>query len=81
MEQQHRNSVIDLLFYTCSVGDIANKHALKQLANGESEGDLTTTFDSNYRSTWKTKIFSILEHVQQTRISRFRLPKLNFHAK
>jgi poly [ADP-ribose] polymerase len=51
--------------FTCSIGDVANKHSLKQLANGASGGGLTTIFDSNYRSRWKTKVLSILEHVRQ----------------
>ena len=51
--------------FTCSIGNIANKHVLKQLANGAGGGGLTTMFDSNYRSKWKTKVLNILENVQQ----------------
>jgi poly [ADP-ribose] polymerase len=51
--------------FTCSIGNVTNKHSLKQLANGASGGGLTTIFDSNYRSRWKTKVSNILEHVRQ----------------
>ena len=52
-------------FFTCSIGNFANKHALRQLANGANGGGLATVFDSNYRSKWKTKALNILEHVRQ----------------
>jgi hypothetical protein len=51
--------------FTCSIGNVANKHGLKQLANGANRGGLTTIFDSNYRSKWKTKVLNILEQVRQ----------------
>lgn len=51
--------------FTCSVGNVANRHGLKQLANGASGGGLTAVFDSNYRSKWKTKVLNILEQVRQ----------------
>jgi hypothetical protein len=51
--------------FTCSIGDISNKHNLKQLANQANGGGLTTVFDSNYRSRWKTKVLQILEHIHQ----------------
>jgi len=51
--------------FTCSIGNVANKHCLKQLANGANGGGLTIIFDSNYRSRWKTKVLNILEHVRQ----------------
>ncbi|UJR38801.1 hypothetical protein I4U23_031466 [Adineta vaga] len=51
--------------FTCSIGNVANKHVLKQLANGANGGGLTTIFDSNYRSKWKTKVLNILEQVRQ----------------
>ncbi|CAF4077169.1 unnamed protein product [Rotaria sp. Silwood2] len=51
--------------FTCSVSNVANKHALKQLANGANGGGLTTIFDSNYRSKWKKKVLNILEQVRQ----------------
>jgi poly [ADP-ribose] polymerase len=51
--------------FTCSVGDTSNKHNLKQLSNQANGGGLTTVFDSNYRSRWKTKVLQILEHIHQ----------------
>jgi hypothetical protein len=51
--------------FTCSIGDISNKHNLKQLSNQANGGGLTTIFDSNYRSRWKTKVLQILEHIHQ----------------
>ncbi|CAF4085880.1 unnamed protein product [Rotaria sp. Silwood2] len=51
--------------FTCAIGNVANKHGLKQLANGANGGGLTTIFDSNYRSKWKTKVLNILEQVRQ----------------
>ncbi|CAF0863462.1 unnamed protein product [Didymodactylos carnosus] len=52
--------------FTCSVGDTANKHALKQLTNcTDSGGGLATVFDTNYRSKWKTKVLNILENIRQ----------------
>ncbi|UJR11204.1 hypothetical protein I4U23_015385 [Adineta vaga] len=51
--------------FTCSIGNVANKHCLKQLANGASGGGLATIFDSNYRSKWKTKVLNILDYVRQ----------------
>ena len=51
--------------FTCSIGNVANKHVMKQLANGSGGGGLATIFDSNYRSKWKTKVLSILENVRQ----------------
>jgi len=51
--------------FTCSIGDTSNKHNLKQLSNQANGGGLTTVFDSNYRSRWKTKVLQILEHIHQ----------------
>jgi poly [ADP-ribose] polymerase len=51
--------------FTCSIGDISNKHTLKQLANQANGGGLNTVFDSDYRSRWKTKVLQILEHIHQ----------------
>ncbi|CAF4343153.1 unnamed protein product, partial [Rotaria sordida] len=51
--------------FACSIGNVANKHSLKQLARGAQGGGLVTIFDSNYRSRWKTKVLNILEHVRQ----------------
>ena len=51
--------------FTCSIGNVSNKHALKQLANGANGGGLATIFDSNYRSKWKTKVLNILEQIRQ----------------
>ncbi|CAF2450560.1 unnamed protein product [Rotaria sp. Silwood2] len=51
--------------FTCSIGDTSNKHNLRQLANEMNGGGLTTIFDSNYRSRWKTKVLQILEHIGQ----------------
>ncbi|CAF1006245.1 unnamed protein product [Adineta ricciae] len=69
------NSILTLLenqssmkhdrFFTCSIGDTSNKHQLKQLANGAHGGGLTTVFDSNFRSRWKSKVLLILEHIRQ----------------
>ena len=62
---EHRSTMRYDRLFTCSIGDIADRRTLKQLANGASGGGLTTIFDSNYRSKWKTKVLSILEHVRQ----------------
>ncbi|CAF5080416.1 unnamed protein product, partial [Rotaria sp. Silwood1] len=51
--------------FTCSIGNVANKHGLKQLANGARGGGLTIVFDSNYRSKWKTKVLNLLEQIRQ----------------
>lgn len=51
--------------FTCSIGNVANKYGLKQLANGANGGGLTTIFDSNYRSKWKTKVLNVLEQIRQ----------------
>ena len=51
--------------FTCSISNVANEHVLKQLANGSGGGGLTTIFDSNYRSRWKTKVLNILENVRR----------------
>ncbi|CAF2796559.1 unnamed protein product [Rotaria sp. Silwood2] len=62
---EHQSTMrLDRIF-ACSIGNVANKHGLKQLANGTSGGGLTTVFDSNYRSKWKTKVLNILEQVRQ----------------
>ncbi|CAF1124393.1 unnamed protein product [Adineta steineri] len=60
-----QSSMIHDRLFTCSIGDTSNKHNLKQLANGTHGGGLTTVFDSNYRSRWKTKVLLILEHIRQ----------------
>ncbi|CAF0908856.1 unnamed protein product [Rotaria sordida] len=62
---QHRSTMRRDRLFTCAIGNIANKHGLKQLANEANGGGLTTIFDSNYRSRWKTKVLNILEHVRQ----------------
>ncbi|CAF1609985.1 unnamed protein product [Rotaria magnacalcarata] len=62
---KHRPTMRRDRLFTCSIGNVANKHVLKQLANGANGGGLTIVFDSNYRSKWKTKIFNILEQVRQ----------------
>lgn len=51
--------------FACAIGDVANKHGLKQLARGTRGGGLLTIFDSNYRSRWKTKVSTLLEHIRQ----------------
>ncbi|CAF4385876.1 unnamed protein product, partial [Rotaria sp. Silwood2] len=62
---KHQSTMRRDRLFTCAIGNVANKHGLKQLANGASGGGLTTIFDSNYRSRWKTKVLNILEHVRQ----------------
>ncbi len=62
---KHRPTMRHDRLFTCSIGNVANKHGLKQLANGANRGGLTTIFDSNYRSKWKTKVLNILEQVRQ----------------
>ncbi|CAF4052927.1 unnamed protein product, partial [Adineta steineri] len=62
---KHRSTMRHDRLFSCSIGDVANKHALKQLSNGASGGGLTIIFDSNYRSKWKTKVLNILEYVRQ----------------
>ena len=61
----HQLSMCRDRLFACSIGDTSNKHSLKQLANGINGGGLTTIFDSNYRSRWKTKVLHILEHIDQ----------------
>ncbi|CAF5018698.1 unnamed protein product, partial [Rotaria sp. Silwood1] len=51
--------------FTCAIGNIADKHSLKQLARGACGGGFATIFDSNYRSKWKTKVLNILEQIRQ----------------
>ncbi|CAF3751920.1 unnamed protein product [Rotaria sp. Silwood1] len=62
---KHQSTMRRDRIFTCSIGNIANKHGLKQLANGARGGGLTIVFDSNYRSKWKTKVLNILEQVRQ----------------
>ncbi|CAF5154186.1 unnamed protein product, partial [Rotaria sp. Silwood1] len=62
---EHQSTMRRDRIFACSIGNVANKHSLKQLANGASGGGLTTVFDSNYRSKWKTKVLNILEQVRQ----------------
>ncbi|CAF4460822.1 unnamed protein product [Rotaria socialis] len=62
---KHRPTMRRDRLFTCSIGNVANKHVLKQLANGANGGGLTIVFDSNYRSKWKTKVFNILEQIRQ----------------
>ena len=59
--------------FTCSIGDTSNKHNLKQLVNGTNGGGLTTIFDSNYRSRWKTKVLHILEQIHQPCITNISI--------
>ena len=63
--------------FTCSIGKVANKHGLKQLANGANAGGLTTIFDSNYRSKWKKKVLNILEQVRQPCVTSI---SINWHG-
>lgn len=46
--------------FTCSIADISNRHQLKQLVNQSYGRGLSTIFDSNYSSKWKTKVLQIL---------------------
>ncbi|CAF4946815.1 unnamed protein product, partial [Rotaria sp. Silwood1] len=62
---EHQSTMRRDRIFACSIGNVANKHSLKQLANGASGGGLTIVFDSNYRSKWKTKVLNILEQVRQ----------------
>ena len=62
---KHRSTMSRDRFFPCSIGNIANKHALKQLASGNKGGGFMTVFDSNYRSKWKTKVLNILEQIGQ----------------
>ncbi|CAF3765986.1 unnamed protein product [Rotaria sp. Silwood1] len=62
---KHRPTMRRDRLFTCSIGNVANKHSLKQLANGANGGGLITMFDSNYRSKWKTKVLNILEQIRQ----------------
>ncbi|CAF1056543.1 unnamed protein product, partial [Adineta ricciae] len=62
---KHQSTFCRDRLFTCSVGNVANKHCLKQLANEASGGGLTIIFDSNYRSKWKAKVLNLLEHVRQ----------------
>ncbi|CAF1295428.1 unnamed protein product [Rotaria sordida] len=62
---EHRSTMHRDRLFVCSIGNVANKHGLKQLTRGIRGGGLVTIFDSNYRSRWKTKVLNILEHVRQ----------------
>ncbi|CAF2919721.1 unnamed protein product [Rotaria sp. Silwood2] len=62
---EHQSIMCRDRLFTCAIGNVADKHALKQLARGASGGGLATIFDSNYRSKWKTKVLNILEHIRQ----------------
>ncbi|CAF4775777.1 unnamed protein product [Rotaria sp. Silwood1] len=62
---EHQSTMRRDRIFACSIGNVGNKHSLKQLANGASGGGLTIVFDSNYRSKWKTKVLNILEQVRQ----------------
>lgn len=59
--------------FTCAIGDTANKHHLKQLANGANAGGLVTIFDSNYRSRWKTKVTNLLENIRQPCVTNIQI--------
>ncbi|CAF2139221.1 unnamed protein product, partial [Rotaria magnacalcarata] len=62
---EHRSTMRCDRLFACSIGNVANKHGLKQLTRGIRGGGLVTIFDSNYRSKWKTKVLEILEHTRQ----------------
>ncbi|CAF3569025.1 unnamed protein product [Rotaria socialis] len=62
---EHRPTMRCDRLFACSIGNVANKHGLKQLTRGIRGGGLVTIFDSNYRSKWKTKVLEILEHTRQ----------------
>ncbi|CAF4353623.1 unnamed protein product, partial [Rotaria sp. Silwood2] len=62
---EHQSTMCRDRLFTCAIGNVANKHNLKRLTRGANGGGLTTIFDSNYRSKWKTKVQNILEHIQQ----------------
>ncbi|CAF4643940.1 unnamed protein product [Rotaria sp. Silwood1] len=62
---EHQSIMRHDRLFTCAIGNIADKHSLKQLARGACGGGLATIFDSNYRSKWKTKILNILEQIRQ----------------
>jgi len=70
---KHRSTMSRDRLFTCSIGNVANKHALKQLANAANGGGLTTIFDSNYRSKWKTKVLNILQQVRQPCITNISI--------
>ncbi|CAF3822587.1 unnamed protein product [Rotaria sp. Silwood1] len=70
---KHRPTMRRDRLFTCSIGNVANKHSLKQLANGANGGGLITMFDSNYRSKWKTKVLNILEQIRQPCVTSVRL--------
>ncbi|CAF4755456.1 unnamed protein product [Rotaria sp. Silwood1] len=62
---EHQSTMCRDRLFTCAIGNVANKHNLKRLTRGANGGGLTTIFDSNYRSKWKTKVQNILEHIRQ----------------
>ncbi|CAF3055507.1 unnamed protein product [Rotaria sp. Silwood2] len=74
---EHRSTMRHDRLFTCAIGNVANKHGLKQLANGASGGGLTTIFDSNYRSRWKMKVLNILEYVRQPCVTSI---SINWHG-
>ncbi|CAF1099960.1 unnamed protein product [Rotaria sordida] len=74
---EHQSTMRRDRIFACSIGNVANKHGLKQLVNGASGGGLTTVFDSNYRSKWKTKVLNILEQVRQPCVTNI---SINWHG-
>ncbi|CAF1434307.1 unnamed protein product [Rotaria sp. Silwood1] len=62
---EHQSTMCRDRLFTFAIGNVANKHNLKRLTRGANGGGLTTIFDSNYRSKWKTKVQNILEHIRQ----------------
>ncbi|CAF1574739.1 unnamed protein product, partial [Adineta ricciae] len=70
---KHQSTMQHDRLFTCSIGNIANKHNLKQLTNEANGGGLLTIFDSNYRSKWKIKVLNILDKIQQPCITNISI--------
>jgi poly [ADP-ribose] polymerase 2/3/4 len=60
-------------FFCCAVGETANRHSLRQIANDSTAGGLCIIFDPNYRSRWKSQMKSILEHLRQPCVTNIHI--------